>query len=107
MHLLVGMVDTVSSTLLQWESTIFEESVGAATIPSQYKCSQNEAGIICVPFALLVKHFKGMEVQRVEYILTRLLKNLKTILLKFQGNRFNNFMMLVPYSQFLLSLWYS
>ena len=43
MHLLVGMADTTSSTLLQWENTHFEAPIGAATIIA---ASKSESGIV-------------------------------------------------------------
>ena len=44
LHLLVGMADTVSSTLLQWELSHCEGSVGAVTLFSGIK--KSESGII-------------------------------------------------------------
>ena len=44
LHLLVGMADTASSTLLQWELTHFEESVGAAALFGSTK--KSESGVI-------------------------------------------------------------
>ena len=43
MHVLVGMADTTSSTLLQWENTHFEAPIGAATIIA---ASKSESGIV-------------------------------------------------------------
>ena len=44
LHLLVGMANTASSTLLQWEIAHFENSVSAATLFDSSK--KSESGII-------------------------------------------------------------
>lgn len=44
MHVLVGMADTTSSTLLQWENTHFDSPVGAAA--SVITASKTESGIV-------------------------------------------------------------
>jgi len=44
MHVLVGMADTTSSTLLQWESTHFDSPVGA--VASVITASKSEAGTV-------------------------------------------------------------
>ena len=93
MHLLVGMADTASSTLHQWESTIFEEPVGAAAIPSQYKCSQNEAGTVrtirtaCKALQRHGSAKSGVYSRFLDFLKTRGIKT--NPLIKFQGNRFN------------------
>jgi len=50
LYLLVGMADTASSTLLQWELTHFEESVGAAALFGSIKNPN------LVSYALLEQH---------------------------------------------------
>ena len=47
LHLLVGMADVASSTLLQWELTHFEGTVGAAALFSS-ATRQSESGIVCL-----------------------------------------------------------
>jgi len=42
LHLLVGMADAASTTLLQWEQAHFEESVGAAAFSNTFKKSNLE-----------------------------------------------------------------
>ena len=44
MHVLVGMADTTSSSLLQWENTHFDATVGAAA--SFITASKSEPGIV-------------------------------------------------------------
>jgi len=44
LHLLVGMADTASSALLQWEQAHFEECVGASALPNAFK--KTESGVI-------------------------------------------------------------
>jgi len=44
MHVLVGMADTTSSTLQQWESTHFDSPVGA--VASVITASKSEAGTV-------------------------------------------------------------
>lgn len=44
MHVHVGMADTTSSTLLQWEKTHFECPVGAAATISGY--TKSESGTV-------------------------------------------------------------
>jgi len=64
LHLLVGMADTASSTLLQWELTHFEESVGAAALFGSIKNPNLASYTLLEQHA---KHFVSMEVNRVVY----------------------------------------
>jgi len=57
LHLLVGMADTASSSLLQWEQAHFEECVGASALPNAFK--KSESGVIRLvrtAFKALCKH---------------------------------------------------
>ena len=91
LHLLVGMADTVSSTLLQRELSHCEGSVGAATLFSGIK--KSESGIICLVRStckVLRKH--GSEQSGVYQPFTTFLKPKgvkKNPLVSFQGNHFN------------------
>ena len=91
LHLLVGMADTASSTLLQWELSHFEGSVGAATLFGGVK--KSESGIIRLvrtACKALCKH--GSEQSGVYQPFTSFLKSKglkKNPLVPFRGNCFN------------------
>lgn len=91
LHLLVGMADTASSTLLEWELTHFKESVGAAALFGIIK--KSESGIIRLirtACKALCKH--GSEQSGVYQPFTLFLESKgikKNPLVSFQGNRFN------------------
>ena len=85
------MADTISSTLLQWELSHCEGSVGAATLFSGIK--KSESDIICLvrsTFKALRKH--GSEQSGVYQPFTTFLKSKgvkKNPLVSFRGNHFN------------------
>lgn len=97
MHLLVGMADTASSTLLQWESTHFEGTVGPAGTGVVAK--NLESGVVRLvrtACKALSKH--GSEQSGVYQSFTSYLESngiKRNPLASFRGNRFS--MMLVPY----------
>jgi len=91
MHVLVGMADTTSSTLLQWESTHFDSPVGA--VASVITASKSEAGtvrLVRTTCKAMCQH--GSEQSGVHQPFTTFLKSnhiTKNPLALFQGNRFN------------------
>lgn len=94
LHLLVGMADTASSTLLQWEQTYFEESVGAAALSNAFK--RPKSGIIrlvTTACKALCKHASEQSgVQTVYQPFTAFLTSKgiqKNPLVSFRGYRFN------------------
>ena len=92
LHLLVGMADVASSTLLQWELTHFEGTVGAAALFSS-ATRQSESGIVRLirtACKALCKH--GSEQSGVYQPFTTFLATngiKKNPLVSFRGNRFN------------------
>ena len=92
LHLLVGMADTASSTLLQWELTHFEETIGAATL-LVHNIKKSESGITCLvrtACKALSKH--GSEQSGVYQPFTSFLASKgikKNPLVSFRGNCFN------------------
>ena len=91
LHLLVGMADTASSALLEWELTHFKESVGAAALFGINK--KSESGVIRLirtACKALCKH--GNEQSGVYQPFTSFLESKgikKNPLVSFRGNRFN------------------
>ena len=91
MHVLVGMADTTSSTLLQWENTHFDSPVGAAA--SVITASKTESGIVRLvrtTCKAMCRH--GNEQSGVYQPFTTFLKSqglAKNPLAPFRGNRFN------------------
>ena len=91
MHVLVGMADTTSSTLLQWESTHFDSPVGA--VASVITASKSEAGtvrLVRTTCKAMCRH--GSEQSGVYQPFTTFLKSndiTKNPLAPFRGNRFN------------------
>ena len=92
LHLLVGMADVASSTLLHWELTHFEGTVGAAALFSS-TTRQSESGIVHLirtACKALCKH--GSEQSGVYQPFTTFLATngiKKNPLVSFRGNRFN------------------
>ena len=92
LHLLVGMADVASSTLLQWELTHFEGTVGAAGLFSS-ATRQSESGIVRLirtACKALCKH--GSEQSGVYQPFTTFLATngiKKNPLVSFRRNRFN------------------
>ena len=91
MHVLVGMADATSSTLLQWETTRFDSPAGAAV--STITASKSEAGIVRLvrtTCKAMCRH--GSEQSGVYQPFTTFLKSndiVKNPLAPFRGNRFN------------------
>ncbi|XP_065893139.1 uncharacterized protein [Dysidea avara] len=91
LHLLVGMADTASSALLQWEQAHFEECVGASALPNSFK--KSESGVIRLvrtACKALCKH--ASEQSGVYQPFTSFLKSKginRNPLVSFRGNRFN------------------
>ena len=87
LHLLVGMADTASSTLLQWERSHFEGSVGAATL---FGCDkQFESGIKCLvrtACKALCKHVSEQSGVHQPFIAFLKSKGMKNLLVSFRGN---------------------
>ena len=92
LHLLVGMADVASCTLLQWELTHFEGTVGAAALFGS-TTRQSESGIVRLvrtACKALCKH--GSEQSGVYQPFTAFLATngiKKNPLVSFRGNRFN------------------
>ena len=91
MHVLVGMADTTSSALLQWENVHFDLPVGAAA--SVITASKTESGIVRLvrtTCKAMCRH--GSEQSGVYQPFTTFLKSqgiAKNLLAPFKGNRFN------------------
>ena len=91
MHVLVGMADTTSSSLLTWEKTHFETPVGAAAAIHGIN-QTSESGIIrLVRTACKALGRHGNEQSGVYQPFTTFLKSniLRNPLAPFRGNRFN------------------
>ena len=92
MHVLVGMADTTSSSLLTWEKTHFETPVGAAAAIHGVN-QTSESGIIrLVRTACKALGRHGNEQSGVYQPFTTFLKSnniLRNPLAPFRGNRFN------------------
>ena len=92
LHLLVGMADVSSSTLLQWELTHFEGTVGAAALFGS-TTRQSESGIVRLvrtACKVLCKHGSeqsGVYQPFTAFLATNSIK--KNPLVSFRGNRFN------------------
>ena len=92
LHLLVGMADVSSSTLLQWELTHFEGTVGAAALFGS-TTRQSESGIVRLvrtACKALCKHGSeqsGVYQPFTAFLATNSIK--KNPLVSFRGNRFN------------------
>ena len=92
LHLLVGMADVASSTLLQWELTHFEGTVGAAALFGS-TTRQSESGIVRLvrtACKALCKHGSeqsGVYQPFTAFLATNRIK--KNPLVSFQGNCFN------------------
>ena len=90
MHVLVGMADTTSSTLLQWENTHFEAPIGAATIIAASKSESGIVRLVRTTCKAMCRH--GSEQSGVYQPFTTFLKSNdigKNPLAPFRGNRFN------------------
>ena len=91
MHVLVGMADATSSTLVQWENTHFDAPVGASA--SVITASKSEAGIVRLvrtTCKAMCRH--GSEQADVYQPFTAFLRSneiAKNPLAPFRGNRFN------------------
>ena len=91
MHVLVGMADATSSTLIQWEHTHFDAPVGAAA--SVITASKSEAGtvrLVRTTCKAMCRH--GSEQAGVYQPFTAFLRSNmigKNPLASFRGNRFN------------------
>ena len=106
MHVLVGMADATSSTLVQWENTHFDAPVGASA--SIVTANKSEAGIVRLvrtTCKAMCRH--GSEQADVYQPFTAFLRSneiAKNPLAPFRGNRFNIlFMMLVSFITLHLS----
>ena len=91
MHVLVGMADTASSTLLLWENAHFESTVGAATAIGGY--TKSESGIVrLIRTTCKAMGRHGSEQSGVYQPFTTFLKAngiSRNPLAPFRGNRFN------------------
>ena len=91
MHVLVGMADTASSTLLQWENAHFESAVGAAATIGGY--TKSESGIVrLIRTTCKAMGRHGSEQSGVYQPFTTFLKAndiARNPLAPFRGNRFN------------------
>ena len=87
LHLLVGITDVVSSTLLQWEATHFSEDLSGALV---HKSESGTVRLICTVCKALSKHSSeqsGVCQSFTTYLLSNNLP--KSPLVSFRGNRFN------------------
>ena len=99
MHVIVGMADAASSTLMQWESAHFDAGVPSSGSVIVRKSEPGIVRLIRTASKALSKH--GCEQSGVYQPFTSILKSsgvCRNLLVTFRGNRFNIvfFMMLVP-----------